>query len=274
MTARQQQAMTVFVREGLAPLGAAAAVGALTGESGPNLDSTVFRVNADHGSGGIAEWRLDRKAAMISFVKMLGKPIEDLEGQCLFVINELERDYQALNAELRAGTKTITTMCWNFVTVFERPNMAVAHMDDIRVPQAIQTYNAYIAANHRTFPPITKGGAVIGTAAGGGAIATAGQVPTWATIAMAAASALSYLISANNVKPKPAPLPVPDAPALAPAPAPLSPLDDFKAALDELRACQLKVEEKRKIIVDEVEKMSSVLNSIDVKIIEHQPEGK
>jgi GH24 family phage-related lysozyme (muramidase) len=126
----------------------------------------------------------------------------------------------------------------------------------------------------KPIPPISKGAIVIGTAAGSGAITSgaAGAQPL-VTIIMAMISAGSYLFAYFTSKPKTdVPVPGPHTQLSAV----VSPLDDFKAALDELRACQLKVEAKRKIIVDEVEKMSSVLASIDVKIIEHQPsiEGK
>src|ERR1017187_6404165 len=124
----------------------------------------------------------------------------------------------------------------------------------------------------KTKPKIVAGGAVISGGAIGGAIATAGQVPPWATILMSLAGAASALISAFNVKTKT----VPTVPAAVDPPPSLDPLDDFMAALEELRACQLRVGAKRKVIVDKVEKYTHAISNVDVKIIEHQPsiEGK
>ena len=275
MTQRQQEAMVVFVGKGYAAPGAAAIVGAISGESGINLDTTVNRVNADHGSGGAAEWRLERKTNMIAFVRSMGKPETDLGAQCLFIINELEQDYAALNAELRAGVKPIASMCYNFVKVYERPNMAVAHMDDLRVPQAIKVYNEYNATAHRTLSPAAKGAIVIGTAAGGGAIAggTTGASPTL-TIVMAVISGGSYLISALSVQRRPAVIPSESAalPPISAAPIlPPSALDNFKAKLEKLRACQLEVDQARKTLVDYSTEVAAVLASVDVKIIDHEP---
>ena len=89
MTLRQQQALAVFRRR-YPLISAAAIVGNLSGESGRNLDSTVERPHADHGSGGIAEWRLGRKANLCAFAQGLGKPVTDLETQCLFLMHELD----------------------------------------------------------------------------------------------------------------------------------------------------------------------------------------
>lgn len=177
MTIHQQQAIKIFMGgpysvSGYKPIQgrysaevAAAITGAITGESGVNLDSTVYRVHADHESGGIAEWRLDRKTAMIAFVTARGKPIIDFESQCWFLLYELENSprFAALAVLMRSpGDRTITTLCWDFVQAYEVPNMAVAHMDDLRVPQAIKAYNTYKASAGSS----TAGGVAIGSGAG------------------------------------------------------------------------------------------------------------
>jgi hypothetical protein len=100
MTVRQQQAMAVLRRK-YPLISAAAIVGNLSAESGRNLDSTVERPHADHGSGGIAEWRLGRKANLYAFAQGLGKPVTDLETQCLFLMHELDGpEFAVLNAQL------------------------------------------------------------------------------------------------------------------------------------------------------------------------------
>src|SRR5208282_645851 len=175
MTQRQQQAMKIFVSGPYSVIGykpiqgkyspeaAAAIVGAISGESGVNLNDTINRVNADHGSGGVAEWRLDRKTAMVAFVAAANRP-DMFEAQCLFLLYELENSprFTALAGIMRSpGERTITTLCWDFVQVYEDPDMAVAHMDDLRVPQAIKAYNAYKATAGTT----TAGGVAVGTGA-------------------------------------------------------------------------------------------------------------
>lgn len=284
MTARQQQAMEVFVREGLAVTGAAAVAGALTGESGADLDSTVVRVHADHDSGGIAEWRLDRKTKMVSFVTALGKLSNDLEGQCLFVLNELSNDprYATLYAELKRGTRPgkdtaglITTMCWNFTEQYERPDMAVAHMNDIRVPQALKVYNAYVAAAHKTVPPVAQGGVVVGTAAGGGAIATAGQVPPLATILMAAVSLISYLVSAIKIKTPPVPLPIPvPSPSAGPqiiTAAILTPMEEFRRDDAIAKAALIQRQKSLDKVRAQAAELQEIMSHEDVKVIDHDP---
>ena len=126
---------------------------------------------------------------------------------------------------------------------------------------------------------VAAGGIVVSGGAIGGAIATAGQVPTWATILMSLGGSAVAIISAFNVKPKAVPVPPATvSPIIIVHPtSELDPLDDFMAALEELHACQLKVDAKRKVIVDKVEKYTHAIDSVDVKIIEHHPtiaEGK
>ncbi|MDQ6868198.1 MAG: phage tail tip lysozyme [Pseudomonadota bacterium] len=141
MTVRQQQALAVFT--GRYPLiSAAAIVGNLSGESGKYLDSTVERPHADHGSGGIAEWRLGRKANLYAFAQGQGKPVTDLETQCLFLMHELDGpEYALLNAQLtKPGNRSIENLTANFCQIFERPNMALAHVDN-RVANAKAVMN-------------------------------------------------------------------------------------------------------------------------------------
>ena len=144
MTIRQQKAFAVFVREGYSREGAAAIVGNLSQESGENLDSTVERVRADNGSGGIAEWRLERKANLYLFASRMGTNVNDLEVQCLFVIHELESgddgrnraQYEWLNYQLiNSSGRTIENLTANFCAAYERPNTQAANLDN-RIAQA------------------------------------------------------------------------------------------------------------------------------------------
>ena len=237
MTQRQQQAMKIFVGgpysvPGYKPIQgryslevAAAIVGGISGESGVDLNSTVNRVNADHGSGMIAEWRLDRKDAAIAFVQATGKPLTDLEAQCWFLLYELENTprFAALDVLLRnPGDRTITTLCWDYVEVYEDPNMAVAHMDDLRVPQAIKAYNTYKAAAGAT----TAGGIAVGTGAAAVAAYNMG-VPVAVVFTLIVIALGHAWINLNPPKLKDD-MAVPLPPA-APLPPALSTRDDYRA---------------------------------------------
>ncbi len=247
MTIRQQQAIKIFVSgpysvPGYKPIQgryslevAAAIVGSISGESGVNLDSIVYRIHANHDSGGVAEWRLDRKTAMVAFVTARGKPITDFESQCLFLLYELENSprFAALAGIMRSpGNRTITTLCWDFVQVYEDPNMAVAHMDDLRVPQAIKAYNTYKAAAGST----AAGGIAVGT--GAAAVATYNMGAPAAVVLTLIVIALGHAwINLNLPKLKddtnmPSPGPFEPPAVLPPA---LSTRDDYRAKKTALK---------------------------------------
>lgn len=245
MTIRQQQAIKIFMGGPYAVPGykpiqgrysaevAAAITGAITGESGVNLDSTVYRLHANYDSGGIAEWRLDRKTAMTAFIQARGKPITDFESQCWFLLYELENSprFAALAMIMRSpGDRTITTLCWDFVQVYEDPNMAVAHMDDLRVPEAIKAYNVYKAT----------GGS---TAAGGIAVGTGAAAVTAYNMGAPAAAVLTLIVIAlghawlNLSPPKlKDDTAVPPAPPVEQQPSALSVEDEYRAAKVALKA--------------------------------------
>jgi hypothetical protein len=272
MTVHQQQLMQIFVREGYHPKGAAAVDGAVSGESGASLDTTVFRQHADHDSGGIAEWRLDRKANMQKFCIARGKPVTDFESQCMFIIHELSTDprYSVLNPELIAGQKTVETMCWNFVKIYERPNMAVAHMDDIRVPAATKCLNDYTVAQR------AKGAVVVGGAAGGGAVvAGTSGAPISVTVASALVWAISWILSALAPQPKKdgvSTIHVID-PPIQPT-ALLTPLERFKR--DDATAKNALVQRQKSL--DELKAAAEELNQIIsqevITIIDHAPSSQ
>ena len=277
MTVHQQQLMQIFIREGYSVKGAAAIDGGVSGESGVSLDTTVFRVVADHDSGGIAEWRLNRKTKMIAFCQARGKPITDFESQCMFIIYELtDPKYLVLNQDLKQGLKTITTLCWDFVIGYERPDMAVAHMDDIRVPQALKCYDDYQVALK------AKGAVVVGGAAGGGAIVTSQTgLPPSISIALGIIWLISWLLGILVPKPKQdgkstvhlPPTPTQDTPTTQVPPAPvLTPLEKFRR--DDALAKAALVQRQKSY--DELKASAEVLNVIianesGVTVIDHTP---
>jgi hypothetical protein len=136
-TQRQLTCDALFQAQGYAPSGSAAIVGNFTGESGPELSSLLNRQRADHDSGGIGEWRAERKAGLISFCQAKGWNPEALSPQVAWTIHELETDYQALNTKLKAGGD-ISALTAEFCWTYERPNKTIgaASLNKIRIPAA------------------------------------------------------------------------------------------------------------------------------------------
>lgn len=256
MTARQQTALGYFIAGGFADTGSAAVVGAISGESGVNLDSTVFRVHADHDSGGIAEWRLDRKTAMIAFCQARGKLSDDLEAQCQFLMHELETDpqYVILCQELKDGKKSIETMCWNFVKIYERPNMALAHMDDIRVPQAKAVYNRYKATKSANGAVIAGAGSAMGSI-----VSYLQHGPgIWSLLLIVAACLLWALFLAATRPQKAATQPSKSA-------LPLTPAEEMKEALAQLAAAQARVLAAELGLTAQVKEFQDLLDKVHLK---------
>lgn len=284
MTVRQQAALKVFRTAGFAKNGAPAIVGSLSGESGVNLSSTLFRSHPDASggrtggdmSGGIAEWLNEtpgrgRKANMIIFAQSLGKPAEDLETQCLFVIHELsDTGYAALNRDLREGTKSIESLTYNYTKFFERPNMAVAHLDDIRVPQAKKILRDENLLKATTPAVVLGGGGVVAT---GGAVVVAGggsEIHIAAGVLSALVSVGGALLRAwvNRTHPddmatlKDSPANVPDSQ--------LSPLDELKAVNASIIKLRARKDELRKTIQANIDRDIAALKEEDwLGISEH-----
>jgi hypothetical protein len=181
-TARQTQAFQFFCSQGYSSNGSAAIVGNLTQESGVNLDSTIYRAHPDHGSGGIAEWRLDRLTNLIHFG---GDKVGDLDVQCSFLIHELttEPQYAALNIELHDPHRSVQNLTENFCWVFERPNARLANISR-RIAVAKSLVN--------TTPPIAPHVAVVAGAAAASQIVLHG--PEWFAVIVISLSGFFYLL--------------------------------------------------------------------------------
>jgi hypothetical protein len=95
----------------------------------------------------------------------LGKPVTDLETQCLFLMHELDGpEYGQLNAQLiEPGKRSIETPTANFCQTFERPNMALARLDN-RIACAKAVMNeAQLARNAKGSVIVGAGSATIAT---------------------------------------------------------------------------------------------------------------
>lgn len=101
-----------------------------------NLIKPVTEGVKDHGSDGLFQWRLERLTGNPelpgqSNVKWGMQPWcikhfgdwKTIKAQSAFFLYEVARDYKVLDAELKAGTKSIETMTANICDVFERPSV-------------------------------------------------------------------------------------------------------------------------------------------------------
>jgi Phage tail lysozyme len=125
MTQRQQSAFRLFRAAGYSPKGAAVIVGGDSRESGINLVSG-YQDKTDHGSQGIAQWRLGRLAALEQFCTVNHLASGTLAAQVSFQIYELGKDYPILDRRLRDRTapgrhrarrgRTAYPSCWRCAT--------------------------------------------------------------------------------------------------------------------------------------------------------------
>ena len=162
VTARQKEAAVYLAPAGWAANGVAGVIGNLVGESGENLSSVVHRKHADHGSGGIAEWRLDRLQSLIDFAQHEGKAADDLGVQCLFLIHEVQTDYPHLDAMLKDPSRSIANQAANFCWIFERPNKQLANVDG-RIKAATALAAGLVSARVDIGPSVATAG-VLATA--------------------------------------------------------------------------------------------------------------
>lgn len=225
-TPRQLQAARLLLNKGYSKQGAAAIVGNLSQESGNNLRST-FTLTTDHGSQGVAQWRLDRLTKLEKFSEDNNLTVTELSTQLFYLIWELESFYGSLNSMLKSGTRSVANLTANFMQIFERPAAKYANLGN-RIRQA----NAVMAdLPVTTTAPITEP-----VAAGAATIGAAGTA-VWAwtqgisgpviagliTLAAAAAIILGYWVLNHWRKPS----------ATSVAPAIDNPVDELAMALEE-----------------------------------------
>lgn len=239
MTIRQQTAFNFFVSKGYLPSGAAAIVGNLSQESGNNLDSK-FRLQTDHGSQGIAQWRLDRLTRLEKFAVDSQMDVTDLTTQMFYLIDELSKIYPALNSMLKAGGRSVANLTANFMAVFERPSAQFAGLDN-RIKQASLVLAASEASKPPVSPPevIPAGAVVLG---GGGAAAYSWHlglngILTVSLITLTAAAVLVFLFYLSRRLTSPYAV---NAPVTAPHPAAElhQAIGDFKDASSRLDAAE------------------------------------
>lgn len=144
VTPRQIKCRSMLEALGYSRSGASALTGNFCQESGPNLPTAFRTKGLDHGSQGLAQWRLSRLTAYKGYVQTqkpeliqaaaaTGQHIDDvfwpwygrLDFQTQFVAKELAKDYPALDAKLRKGgdvAALTADVCWQY----ERPSKALS----------------------------------------------------------------------------------------------------------------------------------------------------
>ena len=233
--------------------GSAAIVGNLSQESGNNLDATVHRRVADHGSGGIAEWRLDRLTRLEKFAEDNRLNVADLTTQLFYLIWELENLYPALNASLKAGGRSVANLTANFMQVFERPAAQYANLHN-RVKQANMCTVAFAADLAAKKPAVAEtiaaGATAAGSVVGAGAAYSAGLhgplIAGLITLAVAAALVLAFYLFKRSSHPSVV--------LAAPSNDATTAIEDLRTALAEMRASKSKVEAAAAVLIaDRVE---------------------
>lgn len=280
MTARQQYAYDFFLKKDYAPLGAAAIVGNLSGESGVNLDSTMERgARADHGSGGIAEWRLERKNNLYKFAKSHHVDVNDLGIQCAFVIHELENgddgrspgEYSWLNDQLKnPGTRTIDNLVANFCFTYERPNRELqirgGHLNK-RIQYAKDVLKEAQAGKTKT---VVKEAVVAGGVATIGAGAVAGglngdEITAAITAGSGVIASIIGLWLNRRSKPPVEAQPIEAGPQL-------SLMDELKALVETRSRADARIEEIVRAVQSQAEETREIIAKLPAAaIIEHQP---
>jgi hypothetical protein len=120
-------------------------------------------VHTDHGSQGIAQWRLDRLTNLERFCEERGLAVTNLAAQLLFLEHELKDSYPKLNVMLKEGTRSIANLTANFSAMFERPSKRYENLD-FRIAEAEKCTAAYTPPAQPKAPIVAGTIAVVGTA--------------------------------------------------------------------------------------------------------------
>src|ERR1043166_1584745 len=161
-TARQIMAFGIMEAKGYSPEGSGAIIGNLSQESGAGLPSAFRHSNLDHGSQGLAQWRLDRLTNYQNYVRSRHPEAQDEQSfwawcgnmalQLDFLEIELKHDYPALDVSLRRGGNIddlTEAFCWKF----ERPSRTQSGIENRKK----QARDVFMAASHiNPSSPTTK----------------------------------------------------------------------------------------------------------------------
>jgi len=248
MTPRQKELMQLFVSKGLHVWGAAAIVGNCSQEVGINLPSN-FTVVTDHGSQGIAQWRLVRLTGpegLEAFANDHKLSVVDLSTQGLFLLEELAKKYPALDAMMRdPGTRTLANLTANFMTVFERPsfNPAINKLD-FRIAQAQICVRDFVPPVPVKHDLAVGGTGLVGATAIAGSAYSSGAGTALLVTALVAVALVAVLWYTHRAQSRS---------AASVAPANAIPITDstqeLRAALDELKLAYDKVAAAKAVLL-------------------------
>ena len=245
MTPRQKELMQLFVSKGLHVNGAGAIVGNCSQEVGINLPSN-FTVVTDHGSQGIAQWRLVRLTALEEFANTRQLPLTVLSTQGLFLLQELAQDYPALDTMMRnPGTRTLANLTANFMTVFERPSFDPAiNKLDFRIAQAQVCVRDFVPPIPVKHDLAVGGTGLVGATAIAGSAYSSGAGTALLVTALVAVALVAVLWYTHRAQSRS---------AASVAPANALPVTDstqeLRAALDELKLAYDKVSAAKAVLL-------------------------
>ena len=137
---RQIKCRDNFLGMGYSLGGASALTGNFVRESGVNLPTAFRTGKLDHGSQGLAQWRLARLTNYKAFVASLHRDLEGdkelwpwygrMDYQCEFVDEELKTDYPLLHAKLCAVGGDAATLAADVCWQYERPSKELSGIAD------------------------------------------------------------------------------------------------------------------------------------------------
>lgn len=229
-----------------------------------NLVRPVTEGPKDHGSDGTLQWRLTRldgPHGLKGWSEAQGIDWKTLSAQAAFFLWELHRDYPALERDLREAKKSIETLTANICKFYERPNMAVAHLDK-RISHAKSVYA--IMSKEQTAKTTTQagagaavvvGGAAATNAAHGGSLTLSAIGGVLAVLAAAAGPLFSHLTRPQVAAPPPPAEKIDHIDAIEPRASddPTQPLNDAIARRKECEsalaaAVAVETDERRKLV--------------------------
>ena len=153
----------------------------------------------DHGSDGTLQWRLTRldgPRGLRGWSAAQGMDWATLKTQAAFFLWELHQDYPALEKDLREAKKSIETLTANICKFYERPNMALAHLDK-RISHAKSVYAIMSKEAAPTLEAKATTGVIAGAGLGGAVVNQLGgdTFQTFLTVGvMALVGLLAYVV--------------------------------------------------------------------------------
>lgn len=129
-TQAQQNLYLQFLAAGVPAGNAAAAVGVLSAESTPNLNTGAQGNPGTDASGvlsngqgafGIGSWNGSRQTDLQNYANSTGQDVNSLTTQGNFFLNDLQTNYPGVYSSLMSGSTNAADLTNSLVTVYENP---------------------------------------------------------------------------------------------------------------------------------------------------------